>query len=138
MRKAIVFVSVFLLVSLPAAATHEEDVASDAVASAFMQAREAAHLPKIERMGRNKFHEKACKNDKRFAAGLINSAVYETSAPAELSEVARELAVQKYAVTVPARFGVGVCLSNNSATPTYSVLIATYESRWNSFWRTFD
>jgi hypothetical protein len=123
---------------LPAAATQEEDVASDAVAVAFMQARDAAHLPKLERMGRNKIRERVCKNDKRFAAGLINSAFYETSNPAELPEAARKLALQKYAVTVPARFAVGVCLSNNSSTPAYSVLIATYESRWNSFWRTFD
>jgi len=138
MQRVISLISVFLLVVMPAEANHEEDVASDAVAAAFMQARQAAHLPKLERIGRNKFREKVCKNDKRFAAGLINTAVYETSEPAELSEAARKLAVQKYEVTVPARFGVGVCLSKNSGTPRYSVLIATYESRWNSFWRTFD
>jgi hypothetical protein len=138
MRKAIFAFWVFLLVLQPAAATHDEDVASDAVATAFMQTRTARHLPKLERMGRNKFREKVCKKDTRFAAGLINDTAYETSNPAELPDAAQKLAVQRYAVTVPARFGVGVCLSNNSRTPTYSVLIATYESRWNSFWRTFD
>jgi hypothetical protein len=138
MRKAIVFVSVFLTLVAPVVANRQEDVASDIVATAFAQAREAAHLPKLARIGRNTFRQKVCKNDKRFAAGLISTAVYETSDPAQLSEEAKKLAVQRYAVTVPARFGVGVCLSDNSGTPTYSVLIATYESRWNSFWRTFD
>jgi hypothetical protein len=131
-------VSVFLLVVMPAKANHEEDVASDAVANAFVQARLSARLPKLERIGRNEFREKVCKDDKRFSAGLINTAVYETSDPAELSEAARKLAIQKYEVTVPARFGVGVCLFNNSGTTRYSVLIATYESRWKSFWRSFD
>ena len=38
-----------------------------------------------------------------------------------------------------ARFGVGVCLlaTNSVGPPKYSILIATYEPRWNSFVRIF-
>jgi hypothetical protein len=62
-------------------ASHQENRAADSVAAAFMQAREAAHLPKLKRMGGNTFREKVCKNDLRFASGLILTAQYQTSTP---------------------------------------------------------
>ena len=128
------------LIVLPAVASDPEDAVADTVAAAFVQARLAAHLPELKEMGRNKFREKICKHDMRFSAGLINDVVYETSDPAHLPASAQRLAAQTYYATFPARFGVGVCLlgSGPPGSPKYSVLIATYESRSASFWRTFD
>src|SRR5580658_8517014 len=141
MKKSILCVLLILLAALPAAATNQEDAAADAVATAFAQARQAAHLPQLERMSGNKFREKVCKQDMRFASGLIKIVRYETSDPAQIPESAQRLATETYQTTMPARFGVGVCVvSSGSAAgqPKYSVLIATYESRSASFWRTFD
>jgi hypothetical protein len=76
----------------------------------------------------------------RFASGVILTAQYQTSDPSHLPDVAQQLAVHPddgYRVTT--RFGVGVCAvgQDPSGKPTYSVLIATYESHWNSFLRIF-
>ena len=137
--KKLIACAVLLFFVLPTFATGQEDAAADAVAAAFLQARQAAHLSKLERMGRNTFREKICKQDMRFASGLIKDVRYQTSDPSELPESAERLATEQFASTVVARFGVGVCaLSNSSAgQPKYSVLIATYESRSASFWRFF-
>ena len=43
------------LIEVPTAASDREDAAVNAVATAFLQVREAAHLSKLERMGRNTF-----------------------------------------------------------------------------------
>ena len=140
MTKFIASVLLIFLAALCVAATSQEDAASDAVAAAFAQARQTAHLPPLERMGRNKFREKICKQDMRFAAGLIKTVRYETDDPAHLPDSAQQLATETYTKTIPARFGVGVCAStdNSSGQPKFSVVIATYESRSASFWRTFD
>jgi hypothetical protein len=140
MKKLILCALLILLAVLPAGATDQEDAAADAVAAAFAQARQAAHLPKLERMGGNKFREKVCKQDMRFASGLIKLVRYETFDPAQIPESAQQLAKETYQSTTPARFGVGVCAAKDSpgGQPKYSVLIATYESRSASFWRTFD
>jgi hypothetical protein len=138
MRKLISALFVFLVV-LPGVASDQEDAAADAVAAAFMQARQAAHLSKLERMGRNTFREKVCKQDMRFASGLIIDVVYQTSDPAQMPESAQRLATRPDTSKVAARFGVGVCSLNSGslAQPKYSVIIATYESRSASFWRIF-
>lgn len=130
------------LILLPAAASDQsdqEDAAADAAAGAFVQARQAAHLSTLERMGRNTFREKVCKHDLRFPSGWINDVSYETSDPSSLPDSARKLATSPEAGKTASRFGVGVCLQSNSAPrrPAYSVLIATYESRSASFWRIF-
>jgi len=139
--KTFVVISAFiLLASIAVFASQQEDRAADSVAAAFVQARDAAHLPKLDRMGRNAFREKVCKHDLRFASGVILTAQYQTSDPGHLPEVAQQLAVHPddgYRVT--ARFGVGVCAVDEdpSGKTVYFVLIATYESRWNSFLRFF-
>jgi hypothetical protein len=140
MRKLIPCALLILLAALPAAGTNQQDAAADSVAAAFAQARQAAHLPKLERMSGNKFREKVCKQDMRFASGLIKIVRYETFDPAQIPESAQRLAKETYQTTTPARFGVGVCVATDSPAnqPKYSVLIATYESRSASFWRTFD
>jgi hypothetical protein len=140
MKKLISCALLIFLAALPAAATDQEDAAADAVAAAFAQARQAAHLPKLERMSRNKFREKVCNQDMRFASGLIKTVRYETSDPAQIPESAERLATETYQSTMPARFGVGVCAAKDSPVgqPKFSVVIATYESRSGSFWRTFD
>jgi len=61
-------------------ATDQEDVAADSVAAVFLQARQAAHLSKLERMGRNTFREKVCKKDMRFAFRL-NQLTLSTKRP---------------------------------------------------------
>jgi hypothetical protein len=128
-----------LLIVLPAVASDQEDAAADAVATAFLQARQAALLSKLERMGRNTFREKVCRQDLRFPSGLIKDVVYETSDPAHLPESAERLATGPDSSKVAARFGLGVCVlsSNSPAQPKYSVVIATFESRRTSFWRIF-
>lgn len=140
MKKLILCTLLILLAVLPAAATDQEDAAADAVAAAFSQARQAASLPKLERMSRNKFREKVCQQDMRFASGLIKTIRYETFDPAQIPESAQRLATETYQSTTPARFGVGVCVAKDSPAGQlkYSVLIATYESRAASFWQTFD
>lgn len=140
MKKWTACILVLLFAAVFAGATAPEDAASDAVAAAFAQARQQAHLPVLKRMGRNKFREKICKQDMRFAAGLIETVRYETDDPARLPDSAQKLATQKYLGTIPVRFGVGVCAEPGGAAdqPNFSVVIATYESRSASFWRTFD
>ncbi len=123
---------------LTTVASQQEDAAADAIATAFLNARQSANLSKLERMGRNTFQEKVCKHDLRFASGLINDVLYETSDPAQLPESAQKLATAPDTTKTATRFGVGVCLKASSlGQPTYSVVIATYESRATSFWRIF-
>jgi len=128
------FLTVLVLV-----ASDQEDAASDAVAKAFLQTRQTAHLSPLERMGRNTFREQVCKHNLRFPSGWIQDVVYETSDPAELPESARRLATWPDTGKTAARFGIGVCIGNSTSSghPKYSVLIATYESQWTSFWRIF-
>jgi len=105
-----------------------------------MQVRSAAHLPKLERMGGNTFRQKVCKHDLRFASGLILTAEYQTSTPAQLPETGQHLATHADdGYRVATRYGIGVCAvaQNSAGKAVYSVLIATYESRWNSFLRIF-
>jgi len=125
--------------ALPAIAYEQEDAAADAVAAAVMNARQAAQLSKLERMGKNTFRENVCRHDMRFPSGLINNVLYQTSDPAQLPESAHLLAISPDTNKTAARFGVGVCLVKPApgGQPTYSVLIATYESRLTSFWRIF-
>jgi hypothetical protein len=139
MKKLIGCAFLILLVVLPAIATDQEDAAADAVATAFLQTREAAHLSKLERMGRNTFREKVCKQDMRFASGLIRDVLYQTSDPAHIPDSAERLATAPDTSKTAARFGLGVCALSGSPVgqPKYSVLIATYESRSASFWRIF-
>ncbi len=129
-----------LVASVAVFASQQEDRAADSVAAAFVQARSAAHLSKLERIGGNSFRQKVCKHDLRFASGLILTAQYQTSDPGHLPEAARQIAIHPddgYRVT--ARYGIGVCAvgPDSSGQIMYSVLIATYESRWNSFLRIF-
>jgi hypothetical protein len=133
-----VLVALVVLLALPVAASIREDTSADAIASAFLQARDAAQLPKISRMGRNAFRKQAC-SDRRFADGLILDVTYKTTDPGTLPEAALKLAARADGDKVTARFGVGVCfVGNDSASqPEYNAIIATYESRWNSFWHAF-
>ena len=139
MTKLILSALLICLVVSHTVATDQEDVAADSVAAVFLQARQAAHLSKLERMGRNTFREKVCKQDMRFASGLIHDVVYQTSDPAHLPDSAQRLAIWPDSGKTAARFGVGVCLlaTNSVGPPKYSILIATYESRWNSYVRIF-
>lgn len=138
--KLLVFSSFFVfLIVMPTVATDPEDAAADVVSTAFLQVRQAAHLSKLDKMGRNTFREKACKQDLRFPPGLINDVTYETSDPERLPESAQRLATWLDTGKTAARVGLGVCLLDGSAQgrPKFSVFIATYESRWTSFWRIF-
>src|ERR1700684_2238215 len=129
---------IFLIV-VATVASDQEDAAADAVATAFLQVRQAAHLSKLERMGRNTFREKVCNQDMRFPSGLIRDVVYQTSDPAQLPESAQRLATASDTSKTAVRFGLGVCSLNSGSAgqPNYSVVIATYESRAASFWRIF-
>jgi hypothetical protein len=127
----------------PTIASDQEDAAADAIASAFFQARETAHFPKLGRMGRNTFRTKVCKQDLRFPKlsdkGMIDNVNYQTSDPAHLPESAQKLATTPNDYRIRSRFALGVCsLKTSSEHPEYSVFIATYESRWTSFWRIFQ
>lgn len=140
MKTFVVIGAFVLLASMAVFASQQEDRAADSVAAAFVQARDAAHLSKLGRMDGNTFREKVCKDDLRFASGVILTAQYQTSDPGHLPEIAQHLAVHPddgYRVTT--RFGVGACTIGQEASgkTVYSVLIATYESRWNSFVRFF-
>jgi len=127
------------ILPMSASGSTEEDAAADAVAGAFMNARGAAQLPKLERMSKNIFREKVCKHEMRLPSGLINSVLYQTSEPGQLPESAQKLAVEQGPGKTLARFGIGVCLEQSASggRQTFSVFIATYESRLNSFWRVF-
>jgi hypothetical protein len=140
-RRFAIVLGFALMVSFLAAASQQEDRAADSVAVAFVQARDAAHLSKLDRMGGNKFRGKVCKHDLRFADGLILNAQYQTSDPGHLPKGAQRLATHPDdGYRVNARFGVGVCAvgQDSSGQTMYSVLIATYESRWYSFWHGFS
>lgn len=137
MKKIAVF-ALLAFATLAVTAANQENVAGDQVAVAFAQARAAAPLQKISRIGRNAFRKQAC-GDRRFASGLILDVTYRTANPSTLPDSARKLAARRDGYTVTARFGVGVCFVGNDSTgqPEYNVIIATYESRWTSFWRIF-
>ena len=124
---------------LPQSVSQQEDVVADDVASAFLNLRGAAHLPKLNRMGKNVFRQQVCTHDLRFPSGLIKSVVYESSDPVQLPEAARQLAVAPDSGKTAARFGIGVCSISTKSTggPLFSMVIATYESRQTSFWRIF-
>lgn len=128
--------------ALPAVSvSKQEDVAADSVAMAFARARDAAYQAKLGRIGINPFRENVCKHDDRFASGFLDSVQYKTSEPGQLPEAAQQLAARSdYGELVVARFGVGVCAAGQEASgkTIYSVLIVTYESRWNSFLRFWD
>ena len=140
MRKywsVLVFAVVVVVIAL---AANTQDVAADAVAKAFTSTRLAAHLPPLTRMGRNTFRDKVCQHDFRMPSGNIDLVRYETPDPSQLPEAAQKLAIRPddgYRKAV--RYGVGVCVLATSAgaSPKFSVLIATYESRWESFVRIF-
>src|SRR5437879_6389446 len=89
-------VCVTMLLSVSASASSQEDTAADAVAAAFMNARAAAQLPKLERIGKNIFQEKVCKHDMRFPSGLITNVLYQTSEPGQLPESAQKVAVAQW------------------------------------------
>jgi hypothetical protein len=120
-------------------ASDQENAAADAVASAFVKARQEAHLPNLEEMGRNAFRRQVCQRDMHFRPGLIGNVTYQTSDPAHLSEPAQQLATSPdLTKRRAARFGVGVCLISDGGSfekPKYSVLVAIYLSRWESFWQ---
>ena len=123
-----------------AVAANPQDVAADAVARAFTSTRLAAHLPPFSRMGRNTFGDKVCQHDFRMPSGNIGLVRYETLDPLHLPEAAQKLAIRPddgYRKAV--RYGIGVCALAASAggSPRFSILLATYESRWESFVRIF-
>jgi hypothetical protein len=126
MKSFVIRVALILLAPIAVIASQPEDRAADSVAAAFMQTRAAAQFSKLERIGRNPFREKVCRNDLRFASGLVLTAQYQTVEPSQLPERARELALHRddgYRVTT--RFGVGVCATGHdpSGPVVYSVLI---------------
>jgi hypothetical protein len=140
MKTLTIVVAFALAVSVAVLASKQEDKVADSVAAAFAQARNAAHLSKLKRIGGNTFREKVCNHDLPFASGLILTVQYQTSDPRELSETARGLAVHPDdGYRFAARYGIGVCAvgQDSSGQTMYSVLIATYESPWNSFLRIF-
>ena len=139
MSRLVRFTFLVFLVLLPVVASNQEDAAADAVATAFLQARKAAHLSKLERMGKNTFRETVCKQDMRLPSGWINDVTYETFDPADLPESAKQLATTPDTYKIASRLGIGVCMVSGVSPghPKYSVLIALYESRWTSFWRIF-
>lgn len=133
------FVLVFAaVVEVIALAANPQDVAADATAKAFTDARLAAHLPPLSRMGRNTFGDKVCKHDLRMPSGEIDLARYETSDPSQLPEAAQRLALWQNSEgsRKAARYGIGVC-SIAGGNPRFAVLIAIYESPWDSFVRIF-
>jgi hypothetical protein len=124
-----------------ALAANPQDVVADTVANAFADVRIAAHLPALSRMGRNAFGDKVCKHDLRMPSGLIDLAQYETSNPSQFPEAARRLAIWKNSEgsRKATRYGVGVCTLAALAdgNPRFAVVIALYESPWDSFVRIF-
>jgi hypothetical protein len=140
MRKYWPAVLFALLAAVLTFAANPQDVAADAVAKAFTNTRLAAHLPPLSRMGRNTFGDKVCQHDFRMSSGNIDLVRYETSDPSQLPEAAQKLAIRTDdGYRKPVRYGVGVCVFATTAggSPRFSVLIATYESRWESFLRIF-
>lgn len=132
-----------ILLVTPTIASDQEDAAADAVASAFLQARKAANMPKLGRMGRNTFRTKVCQQDLRFPKlsdkGMIEHVAYQTSDPTNIPDSAQKLATKPDNYRIRSRFALGVCsIKSGSERPEYSVFIATYESRWTSFWRIFQ
>src|SRR5882762_2736038 len=125
MNKVALLALLIILLVTPTTASDQEDAAADAVATIFLQARQSAHLSKLERMGRNTFGKKVCKHDMSFPSGWINDVAYETSDPTQLSASAKQLATSPDNYKVTTRFGLGVCLLHTSSAeqPKYSVLI---------------
>jgi len=140
MRKYWLVLVFAVVVVVIAFAADPQDVAADALAKAFTSTRLAAHLPPLGRMGRNTFRDKVCQHDFRMPSGNIDLVRYETSDPSQLPEAAQKLAIRPddgYRKVV--RYGIGVCALAASAggSPRFSILLATYESRWESFVRIF-
>jgi len=137
--KRIACVFAVFLIAFPAIASQQEDAAADAVAMAFLQARQAAHLSTLERIGSNMFRQNVCRRDLRLPSGLIGDVIYEAIDPTALPQAASRLATRPDSGKVAVRFGVGVCMqsADSLGPPKYSVLIATYESGWVSFLRIF-
>lgn len=131
--------ALLLVLCFSSFASQQEDAAANAIAAAFSNARQAAHLSRLQRRGENAFRSQVCRNDMRFPSGLIENVTYETSDPNELPLAAQRLAAKPDNGKTAVRFGIGVCLrkTDSSGHPTYSVVIATYESRRTSFWRIF-
>jgi hypothetical protein len=136
-RKVLLSILLFFVMGLLTPSADREDAAGDAVAAAFIQARQTAHLSNLERMGRNTFHQQACQQDMRLPSGEIDDIAYRTFDPAHLPKSAQRLASSPDTYKTAARFGVGVCVlgTGSAGRPNYTVFIATYESRWISFWR---
>src|ERR1700688_4972928 len=112
----LVFSALFIFLTVSAtAASDQEDAAADSVSAAFLLARQAAHLSKLERMGRNTFREKVCKRDMRFPSGVIDDVRYQTSDPAHIPESAQRLATLPDTSKIAARFGLGVCSVNGGS-----------------------
>ena len=82
--KASIAVSLAFMIPLVAVASQQDDKAADAVSSAFIEARQAAHLSKLDRIERNRFRKQVCKHDHRMPSGLITDVRYETVDPAHL------------------------------------------------------
>lgn len=140
MRKLWAVVVFVLVAAVIAFAANPQDVTADTVARAFTEARLAAHLTPLSRMGRNTFADRVCHHDFRMSSGNIDLVRYETSDPSQLPESAEKFATERddgYRRAV--RYGIGVCVLDRVAGggPKFSVLIATYKSRWQSFVRIF-
>jgi hypothetical protein len=90
---------------LPTFASDHEDAVADVVSTAFMQARQAAHLSRLKRMGGNTFREKVCKQDMRLPSGLILDVLYQTYNPAHLPQPAQRLATSADSSRTASRFG---------------------------------
>jgi hypothetical protein len=118
-----------------------QDVAADVIAKAFTDTRLAAQLPPLSRMGRNIFGDKVCRDDNRMPSAFIDWAKYETSDPLQLPEAAQRLAKWQNGKgsRKAVRYGVGVCslVTSAGANARFAVVIAIYESRWESFVRIF-
>jgi hypothetical protein len=123
----------------PVFASDAEDVAADTVATAFQNARAALNLPKLERMGRNRLRTQACENDRRFGSGNVDVLFYQTPNPAQLPETSQQIVSGRGGSGTPFRFAVGVCVLKSApgSPTTYSIVIATYMNRWDSFWSYF-
>ena len=140
MRRCCFAILCVLFILVAAVGADRQQAAAEAVARAFNNMRGSAHLPPLEQMGRNTFGGKVCAHDLRMPSGNIDLVRYDTSDPASLPDAAQKLALKPddgYRKAL--RFGIGVCAlpSGPNGSPQFSVLIATYESRWMSFVRIF-
>lgn len=108
-KNATAVLGAILLIAPVAGTSPRGDSAADAVSTAFVEARQAAHLSKLSQIGRNTFREQVCRHNLRMPSGLIHDAQYQTSDPRRLPEEALRLATSPDGSKVAARFGVGVC-----------------------------